>query len=527
MNKDLESRLLRLISRLNENRLTENEFEELMHQLRTDEDARRRYCRMQHQESFLLNAASSVSENKPFTDLRFPLNKFRSEVHPFRSLLKIAAIGVVTTLLVGGVSRLLEGMERSKEPAVAVLRSEGSQHIISLRPGTISLPEGEHILDFYSGAQMQVQGPAVFNILDSMTVKVEHARIAANVSRDAKGFRLELKGASFVDLGTEFAVDVQQEQSSLKVYKGEVLANTTNTSGSTVRSLLATPSAPLRFDREQNRYDAIEQTEVHDFTQFQEISTPPLPDLTYYRGLIQQAQPNYYWDFDTLDAQGFIDIESGRRLEIRGKRIGISRNRSNGAVLFTPDDEFHMLKLDGEMQFLKNQPFTIEFLFCPDRIRVGTLISLFEEDSVETNGSANHFIIVETMARQNFFSHIPGAIRAAYRPVPSGRGLDGINAFSNRQYLPGEWLHFAMTFDGKTLRTYCNSQLQNTLTLNPEENPKTGNYAMVLGQVSSSEEREPPSDTYRPFVGSIDELAIYHRELKPAEIQQHFKNTGL
>lgn len=528
MNNDSKTRLLRLISRLNENRLTESETNELTTLLKNDPGARQLYCKMQHQEAQLSHLASDTwsaderNAQAPEISL-FP----RSRSAIFQASLKIAAVFVVATMLTIVATKVLNSLALERHPAVAVLRSHDKPEPKYLRPGKISLPEGKHTIDFYSGAQIQLRGPAKFQIVDSMTVKLSHAQIAANVSSDAKGFRMELNGASLVDLGTEFAVNSQKEETSLKVFKGEVLANTTDDRGSTVRSILATPENPLHLDSTRDRYQRLEQPEAETFIKYEHSATAPLPDLNAYRREILKSAPTYYWDFESTHSDRFLDLQSNRSLQIHGAQIALARNGENAAVTFLPDEFYHMLKLDGQMEFQKNQPFSIEFLFCPDRIRRGTLLALFEANSVEPSGTADHFIIVETMARQDFFSHLPGAIRTAYRPVPSGYSMDGINAFSSQQYLPGKWVHFAMTFDGKVLRTYQNGHLQNTLELDADENPENGSYAMVLGQISSSELEQPPEENYRPFVGSIDEFAVYNKELSAEEILTHFQKTGL
>lgn len=522
MKKPADTHLLRLISRLNENRLTESEFQTLKTLLETDEAARLRYCEMQHQEAHLAHAALSNREQAETASGEHRRLHFnRSRWIPRAA--QIAAILLIATTIGSSAWYVDRMYSRNQGPALAILRTEGISGAKRLHAGKVSLGKGNHVIDFFSGAQIQIQGRARFSIVDSMHIQVDNARFAANVNPEAKGFRIALKGASLVDLGTEFAVDIHKEGSSLKVFKGEVLANTTNPQGSTERSLLVTPINPLRFDARQNRYDPL-TTEQTGFVSFTEKSAAPLPNLSQYQRVISRADPSVYWDFDPSENEGFVDQQKGRVLRTHGNHIARSLNRKNGALTFTADEQFHMAALDGELEFQKNQPFSIEFLFCPDRVRRATLMALFEKDSVQPNGSADHFILIETMARQEFLSHVPGAIRSAYRPVPSGNAMDGINSFSKQQYLPGQWVHFAMTFDGNELCTYLNSQLQNRLTLDPGEAMQSGRYAMVLGQAASCSVTIPPSETYRPFIGSIDELALYHRALNADEIAEHFRN---
>ena len=528
MNQKEQTRLLRLISRLNEHRLDTEELEELTARLKTDEQARLLYCRMQQQEADLLQAnqvalKEYVATNRSRAQLA-GMPKFANRWLPH--VAKIAAVLVIAAAIAGAVGPIKRTYQLKNAPAVAVLRSVDSAGSKPLHPGRVSLGEGHFLIDFYSGAQIQLQGPAKFSIKDAKTIEVEDARIAANVSRDAKGFRMDMKGTSLVDLGTEFAVDIQPGRSSLEVFKGEVLANTTNEEGSTERSLLVTPENPLQFDSTHNRYRSLEAPNTA-FLKFKSHSTPPLSGLNDYKTRVFQDQPAHFWSFDESTPEGFIDAQRHRLLQAKGNHIELEKNGQNGAVTFTDDEDFHMLQLQGDLEFQKNQPFSIEFLFCPDRIRWGTLLSLYQQESVRPDGGADHFILIETVAQNDFFTHIPGAIRATYRPVPSGNSVDGINSFSNHQYQPGKWIHFVMTFDGNTLRTYSNGVRQNTLNLDPDENPQTGRYAMVLGQIASFDNETPPETNYRPFAGSIDELALYFRALNEDEILDHFRESRL
>ena len=82
------------------------------------------------------------------------------------------------------------------------------------------------------GAELIVHGPASFVVLNSSTVFLDRGRLVARFSAGDEqgddgstghGFRVETSSATFTDLGTEFAVEVaDDETASLYVYEGTV-----------------------------------------------------------------------------------------------------------------------------------------------------------------------------------------------------------------------------------------------------------------------------------------------------------------
>ncbi|MEQ9824934.1 MAG: LamG-like jellyroll fold domain-containing protein [Puniceicoccaceae bacterium] len=512
MNRIERDQLLRLISRQIEQRISESEAIQLQDALRKSEVARRLYVQMMHQEAELLQNAARFST--PDASLSPTLRV--DWKHRWFAI----ALAACVALIASAVSvHLWNTVPDSDQPAVAALRRAHDSQVKLLHSGHHRLQSGTYTIDFFSGAQLQMQGPASFHIHDEMHIEVERGSMVANVTKDARGFRITSPGASFVDLGTEFALSIAPDDAQLKVFRGQVLANTTNPKGSTERSLLVEPGPVLRYDGNQGRYHSL-PGDHRDFDTFHFHSTAPLNKMEAYQKSIFHSSPTFYWDFQESEPGSFPDQIQGRLLRASGSQIQRSAHSDNQAVRFLPDEAFHMLELQGLLPFESNQPFSIEFLFCSDQLRRSSLLAMFVPDSVTSTGSSDHFILIEIMSRQDVFSHAPGVLRSTYRPKPSANAMDGINAFSRTQILPGSWNHVALTFDGTALRSYLNGELESHIHLHSEEISQAGQYAMVLGQTSRFEVPHIPSGTYRPFIGSIDELAIYDRALSASEIQE-------
>ncbi len=95
----------------------------------------------------------------------------------------------------------------------------------SLQPGQFKLLSGAVQIDFFSGATMLIDEAADVNLVSSWEAECAHGKVTMHVPAPAIGFRLTLPGMKVVDLGTEFAVQVDGAESSLHVFDGEVEAH--------------------------------------------------------------------------------------------------------------------------------------------------------------------------------------------------------------------------------------------------------------------------------------------------------------
>lgn len=102
----------------------------------------------------------------------------------------------------------------------------GDQPILAgapLRPGRIVLERGVAQIKFASQVAMVVEGPAEVELLTVDRAKLIRGRVVVRVPHEALGFTLHSDAAAFVDLGTEFGVEVVEPgRASIHVIDGEV-----------------------------------------------------------------------------------------------------------------------------------------------------------------------------------------------------------------------------------------------------------------------------------------------------------------
>ncbi len=92
-----------------------------------------------------------------------------------------------------------------------------------LQAGLIVLEQGAAELRFVSGAAIVVEGPAELELMTGERAKLVSGRVVAQVPQEALGFTLYSDAAAFVDLGTEFGVEIGDAgRASIHVLDGEV-----------------------------------------------------------------------------------------------------------------------------------------------------------------------------------------------------------------------------------------------------------------------------------------------------------------
>ena len=91
-----------------------------------------------------------------------------------------------------------------------------------LPAGTLRFEEGVAEIDFFCGATLIVEGPAVLDVESDWSVRVNRGRLRANVPPAARGFVVKAAESEIVDLGTEFALEVGLENTRVEVIEGEV-----------------------------------------------------------------------------------------------------------------------------------------------------------------------------------------------------------------------------------------------------------------------------------------------------------------
>lgn len=109
-------------------------------------------------------------------------------------------------------------------PGAAWDHSEPSPRVgAPLKPGRVKLRSGLAHLQFYSGATVILQGPAELLLISPNEAYCVRGKLRAYVPQQAQGFRIGSPQLNVVDRGTEFAMNVvEDEKTEVHVFQGKV-----------------------------------------------------------------------------------------------------------------------------------------------------------------------------------------------------------------------------------------------------------------------------------------------------------------
>jgi hypothetical protein len=92
-----------------------------------------------------------------------------------------------------------------------------------LRPGLYRLKRGAAQIRFRSGAQLIVEAPSEFTLLDRNAAKLSSGQVTGFVPPEARGFRIQTPSLTLIDLGTAFGLKVPPAgPAEAHVFEGEI-----------------------------------------------------------------------------------------------------------------------------------------------------------------------------------------------------------------------------------------------------------------------------------------------------------------
>ena len=172
-----------------------------------------------------------------------------------------------------------------------------------LGAGTYQLVEGIVQVSFRRGAEVMIMAPAEFELQSDERVLLKSGKLSAKVPEQSRGFTVETPTATLVDLGTEFAADVDRDgNGEVHVFRGEVIVKPRSLTDS--RPLRLVGSQATRVDAASATPAGIEVDSTRFVRQFEEPST------TYSR-LISELGPDAYLRMEpTVDGNSLFDSGS-------------------------------------------------------------------------------------------------------------------------------------------------------------------------------------------------------------------------
>ena len=368
-------------------------------------------------------------------------------------------------------------------------RSPGDAGFI---PGTYELKEGMVHLRFTSGADLVIEAPARFELVDAMRARVHWGQVRSIVPPTAKGFTIATEGVDFEDIGTEFGLRVERGTgaSAMHVFEGQVNVRKPG-SGAVMESVEGGGSVAYRHGVSEP-LGALRPGEFIapgsiGFQRWKSQGGESLRDpglIAYFPFARDPQQPALLHNVASTGG-----MASGT---IHGAHWVSGRWPGKDALLFDRLSDFAELEIPGEFAEL-----TVAVWVSIDRLD-HTFNALFDSNGWESGD-------FHLQVQRSGFPYVDvrdGAVHG------SGQGFGSAIPM-------GQWSHVAavLSLRAQTARVYVNGNLSYERPLQKEAVLRPG--LCRIGNWLPRGEYEP----VRAFSGRMDELAIWNRALSQKELQ--------
>lgn len=387
----------------------------------------------------------------------------------------------------------------------------------ALKPGQLSIESGYAQVEFFCGATIVLEGPAILELKSPTLARVIKGRLRAQVPPAARGFSLEVDDMKVVDLGTEFGLNVTSQGADVQVFDGEVALHRDDD----VQQLL---KAGQGIQRNPDGNFSQSTTTPADFLDISTLES---------RSSSQQAKRFQLWnDWSTklrsdprLIAYYAFDESKDwtRKLpnslqpansELDGAIVGAQRVPgrwpSKSALEFKRPSDRVRVQIPGQYRSLSFACW----------VRIDSLDrwynSLFLTDGYEQGEP--HWQILDS--GQLFFS-----VRVSAKDGGQEHRKVLSPPFWNPS-LSGKWLHLATTFDvdSKSVCHYLNGRRIHQETIPDHQLVSVTRFGKCTIGNWTSPQRPDEDFAIRNLNGRIDEFALFADALTKDEIQRLYEN---
>lgn len=391
-----------------------------------------------------------------------------------------------------------------------------------LPAGLLEFDEGVAEIDFFCGATVVVEGPAKLVLESDWSARLLSGRLRANVPPAARGFIVRAADSEVIDLGTEFALEVQSDFARVEVIDGEIELRGGRHDG----QHLVTGEAQAIVGAEEGvdslgdlstivdvrRRHAAEQKER--FTQWKAETLKQREDARLIA---------YYPIAESTSGQ-FVANAAASGDELDGKIVGPVQRTDGRFGLHSSSLDF--ARPGSRVRALIDGEFDAFSFACWARIDGldHQYNALFMSDGYE-NGELHWQI--HNDGRMMFSVMVDDTPGSGYGPLPDARlhriyYTDPVWDITRS----GKWVHLAAVYDplNRVVQQYVNGHQVSSevitdrffvekLRIGPAE---IGNWGQPL--------RKSPDFAVRNLNGGIDEMAIFGEALKADEIKQLYEN---
>lgn len=375
-----------------------------------------------------------------------------------------------------------------------------------LSAGEYSLEQGYAKLKFSSGAEVIIEGPSDFKIINDMHIYLESGKVVADIPPSAHGFRIDTENSNTIDLGTKFAVATDKNRNTeIHVIEGLVKSKSSSNKNYTeLRKDEALKVSGSTTDKKQKA----------DSGKFLTMLPPAKVDNLKY----------ILWRFD--EGKGYTAQEESYGY----KKVFTATLKSSSSQSPLPewvDGKYgKAVKFDGKTNFVQTDFPGIG----GDKSR--TVCFWVKADNKEKNGYA----IITWGSFENFGATWQISLNPTIEDGPLGRircGTHRGQVIGMKDLRDNKWHHVAVVmYGGKDadvsthILIYIDGQLENAYrkSVRQIDTDIESQTAVKLQMGKNAAVNFGKKVSHKYFRGSLDEVYVFNCALNPDEIRQIIKN---
>lgn len=378
---------------------------------------------------------------------------------------------------------------------------------------TVTLLDGIAEFVFEEGATVSLEGPAAINVDADGAPVLQYGGMMAHLPWGHRDSHIKTALGSIL-LDGDDVVGIQCHGGDIQVYvfHGEVVITSADSkeepilvSVGNAKWLGIGPSGKRRT----YTYQGIDPQLFADrfALNSDQLETPPP-----YAQMIQDARPVGYWRFEqAVGSMALNEISGSPPLRIGGGATIVPQGK-NHVMEFGFGAKSGYLIAERSIDELAGKDYTVEAWVKPSHTHWGTILALVRRRTSvrEVEGHGFMLEIGGSWARDPASSN---SFRFLHRSPPSSSSREGTSCYSVNDYKVRKWQHVAAVKSGDKMRLYVNGHRSATTTDNSR---MADDLTLVVGQLFSFE-------SVRPFIGQLDELAIYDHALTNDQIALRYQ----
>lgn len=376
-----------------------------------------------------------------------------------------------------------------------------------LPPTPLRIEAGAAQIDFYNGARVIVEGPALFQPISAEEGFLSSGKLSAHVPPQAHGFRIRSAQFTVVDHGTDFGLSVGDQLSAeVHVFQGKVELSAPDNAGPP-RSLLGGEAVRLEVG-------ALKDIAVDRQAFLDEAELAHQDELSAQRRLAVWRAASQALSQDTAAVLHFdFDAPSSNDRTLRN----LAGNASEDSVASIVGCERITGRWPG-----KN---ALQFRNEGDRVRLSAAtpmqqVTFLAWVRIDDLPHGLHSLLTADARHTGVLSwelSNAGRLRLAIGRDLGRSQLDWETVHSDPVLTAdrfGRWCLLATTFDGRTVQHYFNGRpCGSGASFQP---PSLQIGSADLGNYHGSQRRN--------LVGKMDEFAVLSRVLSPAEVLDYYEH---